>query len=43
MTFASPPERKDFKSDKEFEKAKKDFFKAFDDAMRQSRFGKYNL
>ena len=41
MNFAFPPERKNFKTDKEFEKAKKDFFKAFDDAMRQRRFGKY--
>ena len=41
MTFASPPERKDFKSDKEFERAQKDWKKAFDDAMRQRRYGKY--
>jgi len=41
MTFASPPERKDFKSDKEFEKAQKNWKKAFDGAMRQRRYGKY--
>jgi len=36
MTFASPPERKDFKTDKEFEKAQKDWNKIKDDLQDEA-------
>ena len=41
MSLAPPPERKNFKTDKEFKKAYKDWEKAFNYAMRQRRYGKY--
>jgi len=41
MTLTSPPERKEFKTDKEFEKAYKDWKKLFDHAMKHRRYGKY--
>jgi len=41
VSFEPPPERKDFKTNKEFEKAQKDWKKAFDFAMKQKSYGKY--
>jgi len=41
MSLAPPPERKNFKTDKEFKNAYKDWEKAFNYAMRHRRYGKY--